>query len=88
MSHVSSPVLRRLHDEPRAVPDSAQAHLAGCPRCQARHTTIRQDARMAARLLTAPAVTADPDLAWERLQARLAGPGRAPRPRGWPGRGA
>jgi len=76
MSHVSSPVLRRLHDEPRAVPDSAQAHLAGCSRCRARHTTIRQDARMAARLLTAPPVTADPDLAWERLQARL----RAPRP--------
>ncbi|HEY1643589.1 MAG TPA: hypothetical protein VGG35_23180 [Streptosporangiaceae bacterium] len=74
MSHVSSPVLRRLHDEPRAVPDSAQAHLAGCSRCQARHTTIRLDARMAARLLTAPGVTADPDLAWERLQARLRGP--------------
>ncbi len=74
MSHVASPVLRRLHDEPRAVPDRAQAHLAGCSRCQARHTTIRQDARMAARLLTAPEATTDPDLAWARLQARLRGP--------------
>ncbi len=79
MSHVSSPVLRRLHDELMAVPDGAQAHLAACTRCQARHTTITQDARLAARLLTAPHMSADPDLAWARLQARLREPGPAAR---------
>jgi len=76
MSHVSGPVLRRLHDEPHAVPDSAQAHLANCPRCQARHAAIGRDARLAGCLFEASEVSIGPEVAWERLQAQL----REPRP--------
>jgi hypothetical protein len=79
MSHVSSPVLRRLHDEPLAVPDSAHAHLGACARCQARHATVAQDARLAARVLTVPELSPDPDLAWARLHAQLRQPGPAAR---------
>jgi hypothetical protein len=79
MSHVSSPVLRRLHDEPLAVPDSARAHVAACARCQSQRAVIAQDAQLAARLLAAPDLTIDPDLAWTEMQARLRQPGRAGR---------
>jgi hypothetical protein len=79
MSHVTSPVLRRLHDEPLAVPDSARAHVAACARCQSRRAVVAQDAQLAARLLAAPDLAIDPDLAWARLQARLRQPGHASR---------
>lgn len=80
MSHVTSPVLRRLHDEPLAVPDSARAHVAACARCQSRRAMVAQDAQLAARLLAAPDLTIDPDPAWAQLQARLRQPGHAGRP--------
>jgi hypothetical protein len=87
MSHVTSPVLRRLHDEPLAVPDAARRHLAGCARCQASSSAIAQNAALAARALAAPADLPGTDQAWARLQFRLASAadGSAPaRPR--PGR--
>jgi len=74
MRHVASPVLRRLHDEPLAVPDAAREHLAGCPRCQGNRSQIARDADRAARLLEAPDVLDDTDLAWLRLQAELREP--------------
>jgi hypothetical protein len=83
MSHVTSPVLRRLHDEPLAVPDAARRHLAGCPRCQASSSAIAQNAALAARALAARAELPGTDQAWARLQFRLAGaagqPGRPAR---------
>ena len=79
MSHVTSPVLRRLHDEPLAVPDSARAHVAACARCQSQRAVVAQDAQLAARLLAAPDLAIDPDLAWAQMQARRRQPGHTGR---------
>ncbi|HMH91471.1 MAG TPA: hypothetical protein VK586_10360 [Streptosporangiaceae bacterium] len=86
MSHVSSPVLRRLQDEPLAVPDAARRHLAACARCQASNSKIAQNAALAARVLAPPAAAPDDtSLAWARLQASEPATRRAtvrvPRPR-------
>jgi hypothetical protein len=80
MRHVASPVLRRLQDEPLAVPDAARQHLAACERCQAGSSEIAQDAARAESLLTAPDVLTDTDLAWMQLQARLREPHATARP--------
>jgi hypothetical protein len=79
MHHVSSPVLRRLVDEPLAVPDRARRHLAGCDHCQAESTEIAADAALASRLLSAPREISDIDLEWILLQDRLEAPGTAQR---------
>jgi hypothetical protein len=71
MRHVPSPVLRRLVDEPLAVPDRDRRHLAGCDRCQAESSEVAANAGLAARLLAAPAGVADVDLEWIMLQERL-----------------
>jgi hypothetical protein len=69
MNHVSSPVLRRLQDEPLSVPDAARRHLAACARCQASNSKIAQNAALAARVLAAPAAAPDDtSRAWARLQ--------------------
>jgi hypothetical protein len=77
MPHVSSPVLRRLVDEPLAVPDRARRHLAGCGRCQATSIEIAADAAVAARLLGAPPEISDVDLEWILLAERLRQPAAA-----------
>jgi hypothetical protein len=64
-------VLRRLDDEPLAVPDRVTDHVAGCERCTARRQQIASDTEQAAQLLSAPQVVADVDLAWARLQREL-----------------
>jgi hypothetical protein len=86
MHHVASPVLRRLVDEPLAVPDRELRHLAECEHCQSHSTEIAGDAALASRMLGAPAQVADVDLEWILLQDRLrsgaapdAGPRRAGR---------
>jgi hypothetical protein len=86
MNHVSSPVLRRLQDEPLAVPDAARRHLAACARCQASNSKIAQNAALAARVLAAPAAAPDDTSgAWARLQNEQRSERRAtvrvPRPR-------
>jgi hypothetical protein len=75
MHHVTSQVLRRLADEPLAVPDRARRHCADCDRCQALSTEIAVDAALASRVLRAPQQVADVDLEWILLQDRLADPG-------------
>jgi hypothetical protein len=80
MHHVPSPVLRRLEDEPLAVPDVARSHLDDCRRCQAQSTEIAADAALAARVLAAPPEVGDIDLEWILLQDRLSRPGAARRP--------
>jgi hypothetical protein len=82
MHHVSSPVLRRLVDEPLAVPDRARRHLADCDRCQAESGQVAGDAALAARLLGAPREISDIDLEWILLQDRLSEPGAVRRPAG------
>jgi hypothetical protein len=79
MHHVTSPVLRRLADEPLAVPDRDRRHLAGCVRCRAQSTEIAADAALASRVLRAPERVADVDLEWILLQHLLAGPDAAQR---------
>lgn len=71
MRHVPDGVLRRLDDEPLAVPDKAADHVAGCERCSARRIRIVQDADDAARLLPAPQAVPDTDLAWARVRREL-----------------
>jgi hypothetical protein len=65
-------VLRRLDDEPLAVPDRVTDHVAGCERCSARRAQIASDTESAARLLSAPQLVPDIDLAWARIQRELA----------------
>ncbi len=72
MHHVSNPVLRRLVDEPLAVPDRDRRHLAGCGRCRAQSGEVAGDAALAASLLGAPREIADIDLEWILLQDQLA----------------
>ena len=80
MSHVTSHVLRRLVDEPMAVPDRDRRHLAGCVRCQAESAEIAENAAAAARLLGGPVPVADLDLEWILLSERLRQAGPAGRP--------
>jgi hypothetical protein len=80
MHHIPSPVLRRLEDEPLAVPDLARRHLDDCGRCQAERTEIAADAALAARVLATPPEIGDVDLEWILLQDRLSRPGAARRP--------
>jgi hypothetical protein len=85
MRHVASPVLRRLVDEPLAVPDRDRRHLAECEHCQAHSTEIAADAALASRMISASAQIAavDVDLEWillqDRLQPGAPGASRAPR---------
>jgi hypothetical protein len=69
--HVAEGVLRRLDDEPLAVPDKVGDHVAACPRCRARRAQIAEDRARAARLLAAPALAFDTDAAWARFQREL-----------------
>jgi hypothetical protein len=69
--HIADGVLRRLDDEPLAVPDRVTDHVAGCERCSARRVRIAQDTERAARLFSAPQLVPDADLAWARLRREL-----------------
>jgi hypothetical protein len=80
MPHISSPVLRRIVDEPMAVADRDRRHLDSCGRCQAERTEAARDAAFAERLLAAPGPACDVDLEWILLQHRMAGPDPARRP--------
>jgi len=69
--HVPDGVLRRLEDEPLAIPDRVSEHLADCRRCSARRAQIAGDTHEAARLFSAPQLVPDIDAAWERLRPAL-----------------
>jgi hypothetical protein len=64
-------VLRRLDDEPLAVPDRVTDHAAACERCSARRAQIAQVTERAAQLLSAPQLVPDADAAWARLWREL-----------------
>ena len=71
MRHIYDGVLRRLDDEPLAVPDRVTDHVAGCGRCSARSAEIAHDTESAAQLFSAPQLVPDVDIAWARLQGEL-----------------
>ena len=71
MRHVSDGVLRRLQEEPYAVPDAAARHLEACGRCRAGSGQIAEDAALASRLLAASPVAVDTDAAWAQLRRQL-----------------
>ena len=93
MTHIADGLLRRLDDEPLAVPDKVADHVAGCARCRARRSEIAQDtARTAALFATAQLSGDDTELAWARIQRELyrgpraGGERRVAYPRRWPAR--
>jgi hypothetical protein len=71
MRHIPDGVLRRLDDEPLAVPDRVTEHVASCKRCGARHARIAEDTEFVARLFSAPQLVPDADMAWVRLRRAL-----------------
>lgn len=71
MRHISDGVLRRLDDEPLAVPDRVTDHMAGCARCSARRDEIARDSERAAQLFSAPRSVPDVDVAWTRILFEL-----------------
>ena len=71
MRHIPDGVLRRLDDEPLAVPDRVTGHLAGCRHCSTRRAEIAGDTDYAAQLFSAPQPVLDMDIAWARLQPEL-----------------
>lgn len=71
MRHVPDGLLRRLDDEPLAVPDRVTEHLTCCGRCRARRAQIVDDTEHAARLFSLPQLVPDTDDAWARLRTEL-----------------
>ena len=68
MRHVAEGMLRRLVDEPLAVPDHDADHVRHCPRCQAHRDEVLRDARAARELVVRPQPVPDLDRAWDRLR--------------------
>lgn len=70
MRHLSDGALRRLYDEPYALDEVTRAHYNSCRDCQARFTTVADDARQALGLMVVPTAAVDPAGALARLKAR------------------
>lgn len=68
MLHVTESQLRRLDDEPLAVPDRVVEHLERCTRCQQQMTRVVDDAERCRRAFSGPRPVADVDSAWARLR--------------------
>jgi hypothetical protein len=77
VGHVHEGTLRRMVDEPLAVPDAAAGHVRGCVRCQVRSERVAEDAVAAQRLLVRPRPVPDVDRAWERHLGGAGAAGRA-----------
>ena len=71
MRHIPDGVLRRLDDEPLAVPDRVTDHLVACARCTARRAEIAHDTERAAQVLSAPRLVPDTDVAWALIRRQL-----------------
>lgn len=84
MRHIPDGVLRRLDDEPLAVPDRLTEHVIGCVRCSTRRALIAEDTERAARLLSAQQWVADTDVAWARLRRELHSASEEDVGRRWP----
>ena len=75
MRHLSDGALRRLYEEPAAIPAAARRHYATCARCRGRFDTIAADARAAATLLAVGDVHADRAAALAQIRQRIAAEG-------------
>jgi hypothetical protein len=71
MGHIPDGVLRRLDDEPLAVPDRVSDHLATCGPCNLRRDRIAHDTECVAELFSVPQLVPDIDIAWARLRREL-----------------
>ncbi len=72
MGHIADGRLRRMHDEPMAVPERARMHYSSCRRCQERFQGIAADARQAAGVLALPLAALDSRSALERVRRQTA----------------
>jgi hypothetical protein len=72
VTHLDDGALRRLVDDPYAVPEAARAHHASCAACQARYAAAASDAHAAARLLVGPVLDIDSSRALGQARARIA----------------
>jgi hypothetical protein len=72
MRHLSDGALRRLYDEPVAIPAAARRHYATCTRCRGRFDTIAADARATATLLAVGNAHADSAAAVTQIRQRIA----------------
>jgi hypothetical protein len=76
MRHPTEGVLRRLLDEPAAVPDTDREHAAGCGECLDRLAGVREDAELVhAALVTDAATGVDAGGAWQRLSTAVSAGG-------------
>ena len=86
MKHVTDGMLRRLIDEPLAVPDAQVAHVNACVRCQNHRERVAEDRMVAHRLVARPRPLPDTDEGWRRFQgAPVPDPARLRRHLGKPG---
>ncbi|MGH9029015.1 MAG: hypothetical protein ACRDV4_05310 [Acidimicrobiales bacterium] len=78
MRHATEGELRRLDDEPLAIPDRTSEHVATCPRCITRRTQVAHDTERIARALSGPQLVPDVDAAWARLLREVQWPSEVP----------
>jgi hypothetical protein len=71
VTHLNDGQLRRLCDDPLAVPAGTREHVRSCTLCGARFDRIAETARVAATLLVVPDVPLDTARALARLRPRL-----------------
>jgi anti-sigma factor RsiW len=69
--HLNDGILRRLVDEPLAIADSQQRHLAACSACGVRYARIEADARDAFASLDLPAFSPNVATAMARVNPRV-----------------
>jgi hypothetical protein len=69
--HIADGTLRRLEDEPLAIPDRVIDHVAGCQRCRARRAELAVDAHHVAEIMSVPPLAPDTELAWARTLREL-----------------
>ncbi len=72
MTHLSDGLLRRLCDEPLAVPEQARRHYHACTECQRRYSAIEADARATAAALSVDDVRIDTSAALAKVRRRIA----------------
>lgn len=74
MAHLSDGVLRRMYDEPLAIPEVARGHFSRCDRCQERFAEVAGTARSAQSALATPAAAVDASAAYRQVAAALERP--------------
>lgn len=70
MRHLTDGVLRRMYDEPYGLDEETRAHYKSCPDCQARFSSVADDARHVLALMAVPGATVDPAQALVQIRSR------------------